>query len=60
MHLYFTDNVEAAAVNTEPGEVIEIERRPVAQLRELITSGEIEDAKSLVGLSLIALRYNDQ
>jgi len=55
MHLYFTDDVERAEVNTDPGEVIEIERRPVASLRELIASGEIRDAKSLVGLSLVAL-----
>jgi ADP-ribose pyrophosphatase len=56
MHVYLTDDVDVAKVNTEPGEVIEIERRPLAQLRELIASGEIEDAKSLVGLSLYALR----
>ena len=56
MHLYFTDDVEEAQAHTDPGEVIEIERRPVAALRELITSGEIKDAKSLVGLSLLALR----
>jgi ADP-ribose pyrophosphatase len=56
MHLFFTDDVEGAEVNTEPGEVIEIERRPVGSVRDLITSGEIVDAKTLIGLSLLALR----
>jgi ADP-ribose pyrophosphatase len=58
MHLYFTDDVEQAKANTEPGEVLQIERRPIGKLRELIASGEIQDAKSLVGLSLVALRRN--
>ena len=56
MHIYFTDDVEPAAVALDPGEVIDIVRRPVAQLLELIDSGEIVDAKSLLGLSLLALR----
>jgi ADP-ribose pyrophosphatase len=61
MHLFFTEDVEPAEAHTDPGEVIEIERRPLATLRELIVSGEIKDAKSLVGLSIVALdRYNDQ
>jgi ADP-ribose pyrophosphatase len=56
MHIYFTDDVEQAEVAREPGEVLEIVRKPIAQLRDLIWSGEIVDAKSLVGLSFLALR----
>ena len=56
MHIYFTDDVEPAEGTTEAGEIIEVERWPVTKLRELIDSGEIVDAKSLLGLSLFALR----
>jgi ADP-ribose pyrophosphatase len=56
MHIYFTNDAEPAPVAREPGEVIEIERRPAAELRALIDSGEIADAKSLIGLMLTVLR----
>jgi ADP-ribose pyrophosphatase len=56
MHIYFTDDVTEAERALEPGEVVDVVRKPVAELRELIASGDIVDAKSLVGLSLLALR----
>jgi ADP-ribose pyrophosphatase len=56
MHIYFTDDVEQADVAREPGEVLEIVRKPVSQLHDLIWSGEVVDAKTLLGLSLLALR----
>lgn len=56
LHIYFTDDVEPAPTNLDPGEVVEVERRPVTSVRELVTSGEIQDAKTLVGLSLLVLR----
>lgn len=54
--IYLTDDVEPAQRALEPGEVIEVERRPLSTLRELLTSGEVRDAKSLLGLALLALR----
>jgi ADP-ribose pyrophosphatase len=59
MHIFFTDDVEKAERALEPGEVIDIVRKPVAKLRELIASGEIIDAKSLLGLALTELRMSD-
>ena len=56
LFLYFTDDVEPEPGTTDEGEVIEIERRPAARVRELITSGEIHDAKTLLGLAFLALR----
>jgi ADP-ribose pyrophosphatase len=56
VELYFTDDVEEAPQNLDEGEVIEIERRPVTSVRELLTSGEVKDAKTLVALGLLALR----
>lgn len=55
-YLYFTDDVAAESGATEAGEVLEVERRPASRARELITSGEIRDAKTLLGLSFLALR----
>lgn len=54
--LYFTDSVRVEEGSTEEGEVIEVERRPVSTVRELISSGEIKDAKTLLGLAFLALR----
>ncbi len=55
-HLYFTNEVEPELGATDPGEIVTIERRPVSSLKKLITSGEVRDAKSLLGLALLALR----
>ena len=55
-YLYFTDDVATQSGTTEAGEVLEVERRPASNVRELITSGEIRDAKTLLGLSFLALR----
>jgi ADP-ribose pyrophosphatase len=54
--IYYTDDVEAAQAELDPGEVIEVERRPVASVRELLASGEVRDAKTLIALGLLALR----
>lgn len=54
--LYFTDDVDEAAAAPDAGEVIEIVRRPVTSARELLASGEVSDAKTLLGLAFVALR----
>lgn len=54
-HLFFTDDVTPAAGSTDDGEVLEIERRPLATARELFTSGEVQDAKTLLGLAFVLL-----
>ncbi|HYZ92531.1 MAG TPA: NUDIX hydrolase [Actinomycetota bacterium] len=55
-YLYFTDDVVPESGSTDEGEVIEIERRPASSARELLSSGEIGDAKTLLGLAFLALR----
>ncbi len=55
-HLYLTMDATLEPGSTDPGEVLEVERRPLASLRDLLTSGEIRDAKSLLGLAFLALR----
>ena len=54
--IYFTDDVEPVPTSPDPGEVIEVERRPVATIGELLSSGEIRDSKTLIALALYALR----
>jgi ADP-ribose pyrophosphatase len=55
-HLYLCTDAELRPGETDEGEVIEVVRRPVGTVRELLGSGEIRDAKSLLGLSFLALR----
>lgn len=55
-HLYLTTDVTPQDGRTEPGEVIEVERYPVSSVRELLASGSVRDAKSLLGLAYLALR----
>lgn len=55
-YLYFTDDVMPESGRTDEGEVIEVERRAAASARELLASGEVRDAKSLLGLAFLALR----
>lgn len=54
--LYYADDVVARSGATEAGEVLEIERRPVTSVDELLRSGEVRDAKTLLGLAFVALR----
>ncbi|MEX0875272.1 MAG: NUDIX hydrolase [Actinomycetota bacterium] len=55
-HLYFTDDVSPEPGSTDPGEIVTIERRPARSVRNLLFSGEVRDAKSLLGLAFLALR----
>ena len=54
--LYYADDLEAAEGSTDAGEVLEIERRAARSARALIGSGEVRDAKTLLGLAFLALR----
>jgi ADP-ribose pyrophosphatase len=50
MTLFVAEGVEPGAARPEADEKLEIVRRPVAEIESLL--GEIEDAKTLVGLML--------
>ena len=54
--IFFTDDVETTETSPDDGEVLEIVRRPVTTARQLITSGEVSDAKTVLALALVALR----
>ena len=55
-YLYLCTESDVATAQLDEGEVLEIERRPLASVRELLASGEVRDAKTLLGLSFLALR----
>jgi ADP-ribose pyrophosphatase len=57
LHLYLATNLTASALHAEDTASIELERVPVSQIRELITSGRIQDAKTITGL-LLFLEYH--
>lgn len=55
-HLYLADDLVEEAGQTDAGEVLEVERYPAPDVRTLLASGEIRDAKTLLGLAYLALR----
>ncbi len=54
--VFLATELTATAQNTEEDEIIEIVRVPLARALEMVASGEIEDAKTIIGLLLAAAR----
>src|SRR5207247_4335949 len=54
MWLYLATDLTATAQRLEDDEVIEIVRLPIRQALQMVTDGEIEDAKTIIGLLLVA------
>jgi ADP-ribose diphosphatase len=56
MWLYLATDLSETAQNLEDDEAIEVVRLPINQALQMITDGEIEDAKTIIGLMLAAPR----
>lgn len=56
MWLYLATDLTETAQRLEEDEALEIERLPLSRALEMITDGEIEDAKTIIGLMLAAPR----
>lgn len=56
MWLYLATDLTATRQRLEDDEIVEIVRLPMSQALEMITDGEIEDAKTIIGLMLAAPR----
>src|SRR5437763_6457161 len=56
MWLYLATDLTETAQRLEDDELIEIVRLPVDRALQMITDGEIEDAKTIIGLMLVAPR----
>ena len=58
MHLFLATELTESKQNLENDEILTIEKFPLAKIPDLILNGTIEDAKTMIGLSLAAARYN--
>src|SRR5207302_8250897 len=56
MWLYLATEITKTAPRPEDDEVIEVVRLPITRALQMITDGEIEDAKTIIGLMLAAPR----
>ena len=54
MHVYLATGLKNRQQQLEEDEILEIVRLPIAEALEMITSGEIQDAKTIIGLILAA------
>src|SRR6266705_5876791 len=54
MWLYLATDLTETAQRLEDDEMIEVVRLPIERALEMITDGEIEDAKTIIGLMLAA------
>ncbi|HKY45320.1 MAG TPA: NUDIX hydrolase [Pyrinomonadaceae bacterium] len=56
MHVYLATGLTEGKQFLDEDEILEIVRLPIADALEMITSGEIQDAKTIIGLMLAAPR----
>jgi len=56
MHLYLATDLTETAQNLEADEILTVERRHLSDLFEMVKSGQIEDAKTIIGITLAATR----
>jgi ADP-ribose pyrophosphatase len=56
MWLYLATDLRETSQRLEEDEAIEVERVPLGRALQMITDGEIEDAKTIIGLMLAAPR----
>lgn len=57
MHLYLATELTETIQNLEADEILTIERYSFEQTLEMIGNGEIEDAKTIVGITLAGHRF---
>jgi ADP-ribose pyrophosphatase len=60
MHVYLATDFTESRQNLEDDELLRIERIPLRDCAELIKNGEIEDAKTMIGLTFAAARLGIQ
>jgi ADP-ribose pyrophosphatase len=56
MYVFLATELAETQQNLEDDEILSIERHSIPDLLEMIRKGEIEDAKTMVGITLVALR----
>ncbi|HVF42040.1 MAG TPA: NUDIX hydrolase [Pyrinomonadaceae bacterium] len=58
--VFLATNLRETAIRREADEIIEVVRVPLASALAMLASGEIEDAKTIIGLTLAARRLGIQ
>lgn len=56
MHLYLATELTKTEQNLEADEILTVERQSLADLVKMVNGGEIEDAKTIIGILQTALR----
>ena len=56
--IYFADQLSEGTLNLDDDEFVELHKVPVKDIKALLDSNEIEDAKTIIGLQHILLNYN--
>ena len=56
MWVYLATGLAEGKQALDDDEILEVVRLPIAEALEMITSGEIQDAKTIIGLMLAAPR----
>jgi len=56
MWLFLATELTPTKQQLEADEIVEVVRLPMSQALEMVTAGEIEDAKTIIGLMLTAPR----
>jgi ADP-ribose pyrophosphatase len=56
MHLYLATELTETEQNLEEDEILTVERHPIGKLVQMVESGEILDAKTIIGISMAAAR----
>ncbi|MCC7307211.1 MAG: NUDIX hydrolase [Acidobacteria bacterium] len=57
MHLYLATELSETAQNLEADEILTVERHSLDSLLEMVRRGEIEDAKTIIGISMAAAKF---
>jgi ADP-ribose pyrophosphatase len=58
MHLYLTTELTETQQDLEDDEILTVERHPIRDLVKMVEAGEIEDAKTIIAITLTAARLN--
>lgn len=56
--IYFANNLSEGELNLDEDEFVELHKVPVSEIKSLLDSQEIEDAKTIIGLQYVLLNYN--
>ena len=56
MHLYLATDLTETAQNLENDEILTVERHPIRDLLKMVRNGEIEDAKTIIAITMAAAR----